>query len=166
MSNRKDKQARRLARKRKAQRRQPSPAQDLLFERVRSSEHFKDVEVVRGTGIKEKMSDVILHFAEPLQDEDGDIPAEMIDFAIFVWNASLMSEELQKQALKDLENRIPRHDRGARQELRMLTRMLLDRKATHFADNKRMIFDYQIDDTAHSLHLKVVSTPPEGYQPG
>ena len=161
VSNRKDKQAQRVARKRKAQRRQALSAQEALFKRVQSSEYFKNVEVVRGVGITEKMSDVILRFAEPLQDEDGDLGANQVRLAIMIWNASLLPEETQAEALQEIQEIIPRHHREARREMLELIDELLERKETHFSENKRIIIDYDIRDTARGLHLNVVSTPPQ-----
>ena len=166
MSNRKDKQTRRLARKRKVQRRQAPSAQEALFKRVQSSEYFKDVELIRGAGIKEKMSDVILRFAEPLQDEDGDLGPNQVRLAIMIWNASLLPEKEQAEALQEIQEIIPRHHREARREMLELIDDLLGRKATHFADNKRVIIDYDIRDTARGLHLNVVSTPPQDFTAG
>jgi len=112
MARRKDKQARRSARKRKAQKpraqeqAQPS-SQEVLFKRIQSSDYFKNTQVVRNTGDLEKMSDVIHRFAEPLQDENGDVPANMLRFAILVWNASLLPKEEQEEAFRDIIKALP-----------------------------------------------------------
>jgi hypothetical protein len=170
MSAKKDKQARRLARKRKAQksrvqqRSQPS-TQKGLFKRVQSSEYFKNTKLIPNTGEVEKMSDVILRFAEPLQDEYGVVPPDMIRFAILVWNASVLPKEAQDQAFKDINKIIPNDDRKARQEMLMVISMLLERKDNYFSDNKRFIVDYNIRESSRRIHLDVASTLPEGYNP-
>jgi hypothetical protein len=170
MASKKDKQARRLARKRKAQKSrvqqhsQPVGQQDL-FKRIQSSEYFKNTQVVQSTGELEKMSDVIHHFAEPLQDENGDVPANMIRFAILVWNALLLPKDKQEEAFRDIIKALPGNERGVREGALLAIGMLLKRKERYFSDNKRVIIDYEITETEDMLNLNVVSTVPEGYNP-
>ena len=159
----KDKKARRLARKRKVQR-SPQPAgRQLLLKRARTSEHVKDAQVLVNPAGTEKMSAVILHFAEPFQDAYGVVPPKMIQFAILVWNASLLPQDAQPHAIKTIVNLVPVTEREARREIVLLTRMLLERKAKYFADNTRYITDYHITESAHRINLNVVSTVAEGY---
>ena len=170
MANRKDKQARRLARKRKAQksrapRRSLLSSQEALFKRIQSSEHFRNVEVIRNAGNLEKMSDVIYRFAEPLQDENGDLPANMIRFAILVWNASLLPKDGQEEAFRDIIKALPEKERGVREGTLLAIAMLLERKEKYFSDNKRVIIDYDIAETEDMLNLNVVSTVPKEYNP-
>jgi hypothetical protein len=171
MSNRKDKQVRRLARKRKAQkprvkqRSQPS-SQEALFKRIQSSEYFKNTEVILNDDRLEKMSDVIHRFAEPLQDENGDVPANMLRFAILVWNASLLSKDKQEEAFRDIIKALPGKERGVREVALLAIAMLLERKEKYFSDNKRVIIDYDITETEDMLNLNVVSTVPNEYNPG
>lgn len=165
MAAKKDKQARRLARKRKGQKRNLPSTQQAVFKRVQSSEYFKNTKLIPNTGEVEKMSDVILRFAEPLQDEYGIVPSDMIRFAILVWNASILPKESQDQAFKDIDNLIPRDDRESRQEMLMTISILLERKEKYFSDNKRFIVDYNIRESDRRIHLDVASTFPEGYRP-
>jgi hypothetical protein len=170
MAAKKDKQARRLARKRKAQKSreqrssQPS-SQEALFKRIQSSEYFKNTQVIQSTGELEKMSDVIHRFAEPLQDENGDVSSNMIRFAILVWNASLLPKDKQKEAFRDIIKALPENERGVREGALLAIGMLLERKEKYFSHNKRLIIDYDITETEDNLNLNVVSTVPEGYNP-
>jgi len=165
MTAKKDKKARRLARKRQAQRRTPSLGQQVLLQRVRASQHGHNTQVMVNPAGTEKMSEVILRFAEPFKDDDGLVPRAMLEIAIIMWNASFMPMEMQKKAVEDIVNVFPRDDREARREMLLTAHMLLERKKQHFSDNKRMIIDYHITESAHSIHLDVVSTVPEGYHP-
>ena len=161
----KDKKARRLARKRKVQR-SPQPAgRQILLKRARTSEHVKDAQMLVNPAGTEKMSAVILHFAEPFQDAYGVVPPKMIQFAILVWNASLLPQDAQPHAIKTIVNLVPVTEREARREIVLLTSMLLERKAKYFADNTRYIMDYHITESAHRINLNVVSTVAEGYDP-
>jgi len=170
MARRKDKQARRLARKRKAQkpraqRQSQLSSQEALFKRVQSSDYFKNTQVVRNTGDLEKMSDVIHRFAEPLQDENGDVPANMLRFAILVWNASLLPKDEQKEAIRDIIKALPGKEKGLREGALFAVGILLERKKKYFSENKRIIIDYDITETKDMLNLNVVSTVPKGYNP-
>jgi hypothetical protein len=70
MTAKKDKKARRLARKRKVQRRTPSSGQQVLLNRVRASQHLHNTQVMVNPAGTEKMSEVILRFAAPFKDND------------------------------------------------------------------------------------------------
>jgi len=166
METKKNKQARRLARKRKTQRStQPLSGQQILLKRARTSEHFKDTKVIVSPHGIEKISEVILRFAEPLQDEYGVVPPNMIRLAIPVWNASFLREDAQKQAIKNIVKIVPVTEREARREMILIISMLLERKENYFADNKRIIMDYHITESAHRLNLDVVSTVAEDHTP-
>ena len=163
MAAKKDKKARRLARKRKAQRSQQPSGRQALLKRAQASEIFKDAKVIVNPAGTEKMSEVILRFAEPLQDEYGVVPPNAIRFAIVVWNASLLPKEGQHKAIKNLTEILPVTDREDRLEMLSAVSMLLERKEKYFADIKRAIVDYQITETAHRINLDVVSTVAENF---
>ena len=111
------------------------------------------------------MSEVILRFAEPFKDAYGMVSKEMLEIAIIIWNASFMPKEMQKKAVEDVINVFPQENREARREMFLIAHMLLERKKQYFSDNQRMIMDYHITESAHSIHVDVVSTVPEGYHP-
>src|SRR5262249_31670181 len=157
MAPKKDKQARRLARKRKVQHRTPSSGQQVLLNRVRASQHFHNTQVLVNPAGTEKMSEVIFRFAEPFKDEYGMVPKEMLEIAIILWNASFMPSDMQRKAVEDVVNVLPRDDSEARREMLRTAHMLLERKKQHFSDNKRMIMDYHITESAYSIHVHVVS---------
>ena len=128
MAAKKDKQARRLARKRKAQRRTPSSGQQILLNRVRASQHFHNTQVMVNPAGTEKMSEVILRFAAPFKDHDGLVPRAMLEIAIIIWNASFMPKDMQRKALEDVVNVFPSDDSEARREMSFIAHMLLERK--------------------------------------
>ena len=165
MASKKDKQARRLARKRKAQRRKQPSGQQVLLKRVQASEHLKNVKIIQNTGETEKMSDVILRFAESLKDEYGIIPPNMIRFAILVWNVSILKKGEQEEVIKYIENIMPDPDEEMREIMVSIIDMLLERKEKYFSDNNQFIVDYNIRESSRRINLDVVSILPEGYNP-
>src|SRR5262249_15737919 len=102
MTAKKDKKARRLARKRKEQHHTPSSGQQILLKRVHASQHFHNTQVLVNPAGTEKMSEVILRFAEPFKDHDGLIPRAMLEIAIILWNASFMPSDMQWKAVEDI----------------------------------------------------------------
>jgi hypothetical protein len=166
MSAKRARKQQRRARKRQAQRaRQPS-AQQILLKRAQTLNYLKDAQIVVNPGDLEKMSDVILQFAEPLiQGPAGVISKNAIRLAMTAWNASLLPRNEQLQTLKALVDMLPEGDQEARRELVAAFDMLLARKQRYFANNKRVIFDYQITESADMVHLDVISTPGKAYHP-
>src|SRR6266850_2043013 len=128
MAPKKDKQARRLARKRKVQHRTPSSGQQVLLNRVRASQHFQNTQVMVNPAGTEKMSEVILRFAEPFKDHDGLVPRAMLEIAIILWNASFMPSDMQRKAVEDIVNVLPSDNTEARRAMFLTAHMLLERK--------------------------------------
>ena len=165
MAAKKDKQARRLARKRKAQRHTPLSGQQIVLNRVHASQPFHNTQVLVNPAGTEKMSEVIFRFAEPCKDAYGMVPKEMLEIAIILWNASFMPSAMQRKAVEDVVNVLPSENTEARRELFVIAQRLLERKKQYFSDNQRMIMDYHITESAHSIYVDVMSTVPEGYHP-
>jgi len=137
MAAKKDKQARRLARKRKEQRRTSSSGQQVLLNRVRASPHFHNTQVIVNPAGTEKMSEIILRFAEPLKDEYGMVPKAMLEIAIILWNASFMPSAMQRKAVEDVVNVLPSENTEARRELFVIAQRLLERKKQYFSENQK-----------------------------
>ena len=93
------------------------------------------------------------------------VPKEMLEIAIILWNASFMPSDMQRKAVEDVVNVLPSENTEARRELFVIAHRLLERKKQYFSDNQRMIMDYHITESAHSIHVDVMSTVPEGYHP-
>jgi hypothetical protein len=106
----------------------------------------------------EKMSDVILRFAEPLKDAYGSMTEKVIFFAILVWNASLLPHNAQVDAIKAIVEKLAETDRELQVHCLAYITILLDRKQKMFAENRRFILDYHVSESSGHLHLDVVST--------
>jgi hypothetical protein len=150
MAPKKDKHARRLARKRKAQRSTLPSGQQVLLKRVRASEHFPNMQVIANPAGTEKMSEVIFRFAAPFKDAYGMVQKEMLEMAIILWNASFMPSDRQRKAVEEVVNVIPKDNVEARRDMFLLAHMLLERKKQYFSENKRLI-------TLHSPHQFPIS---------
>jgi hypothetical protein len=166
MTAKKERKQQRRAKKRKAQRVSQPSGQQMLLRRAQQSDTLKNAQIVVNPGNTEKMSDVILRFADPLlHGANGIVEKNVIRFAIGVWNASLLPPPAQAEALQSIVAILPEDDHDARRELVAAMFMLLARKQTYFADNTRVILDYQITQSGDMLHLDVVSTLGKDYHP-
>lgn len=167
MTAKKDRKQQRRAKKRKVQRTSQPSGQQILLQRAQTSDYLKDAQIVVNSGETEKMSEVILRFADPiLHGADGVIDKNAIRFAITVWNASLLPTNEQTEALKTLVNMLPEGDKAARRELVAAIYTLLARKQHYFAHNTRVILDYHITQAGDRLDLDVVSTLEKDSNPG
>jgi hypothetical protein len=117
----------------------------------------------------EKMSKVIVDFAEPLLDQVEDDRAARITLgmAIVAWNAALLPdterEEVMAPFLRNLEG-----EAGSllAKEADQVFHMLLERKRALFADNARAILGYEIVEGGEGLRLNVASTLAERVERG
>ena len=106
-----------------------------------------------------KMSEVLLDFAEPLLNNVGcdELFEDVISFAIICWNASFLPEKEQKKIISSLVDEMAKSDVLLRLSIGSDVRMLLERKKRFFADEKRMIINYEIIEENGSRRLLAMS---------
>jgi hypothetical protein len=129
-------------------------ARALLLGRHRKAPESENALILVDQPGFEKMSQVILDFAQPwLKDaEDEDDMRGILSAAIFAWNLSLLSEkDCGIEFQKHLVPKLPRQHQ-------ITMRKMITRKRTHFASNHRAIIDYQIGTKGDALDLHVVTT--------
>ena len=109
---------------------------------------------------KEKMSEVLLEFAEPLTNEcEGDKAFyNALQLSAIAWNSSFFPfKERNKLIDRDINKYInDNYDREIAKEI--LSRML-ERKKKNFSHIKTMIVDFQISYRDGQRHLNVMSAP-------
>ena len=131
----------------------------------RKSHHPEyEVEPLRRTETSgyRKMSEVLLDFARPLLDEYGDDDFQsIIAFSAACWDISFMPEEKQQKELINFMDVMEITDPADRQQVENQARMLLERKKSLFADDKRMVMNYRIVDEGGYNRLFVLSSPLE-----
>jgi hypothetical protein len=125
------------------------------------------------TRAQEKMSEVILDFAEPflegISDEMG--WKTVLGFAILCWNIALAPEEEQEESLANVLGdlgKAAKNDPSAIDSLEAIARMLLYRKKALFPNNKRPILSYEIVEKGDEMTLLVTSSldlPPSPTKP-
>jgi hypothetical protein len=120
-----------------------------------------ELEVLQSSPKFEKMSEIIIDFAEPLLDvaENTQSQKQAITTAILGWNLAL----LQKEAHPDQLNKIKKTLHTATNsdqlgnEVSEVLNFLGSRKDTLYPEINRMIVDYELIDTPQGFHLNVVS---------
>ena len=140
------------------------PGHNKLLARVRESS-LVEGGVIVDSPANEKISRVILDFAEPLlkQSNNGWDMEGAIGMAILVWNAALMPDGSMKEELvNEICKCFPPGQGTDPMEFKMLTKkivgLLWERKKKEFASYKRFIVDYQFEQKGEGFNLNVCST--------
>ncbi len=110
-----------------------------------------------------KMSEVILDFAEPLLDaiDDDELFERAIGCAVVCWNLSFLMEKKQQRQVRSIVNEFDKSDLLTRFGAEDCVRMLLERKKAFFADEKRMVLNYQVVEEEGQHRLLVASVLAE-----
>jgi hypothetical protein len=150
--------------KRRAQQTAPPPmlnaAQASLARRVRD----RDANITlrfNPPGV-EKMSEVLLQFAEPILDRLAPIEEirTTLFFAMTLWNYSLLPAEARSES-KGLLREVMSDPWS-----RSVAQRLLERKAQLFPDNRRMLYDLEVSQEGDQLRVNVVSVLPGPHTAG
>lgn len=140
---------------------QSQKALDNLAQRVQKGPLSQHVEgVVQNPQGQVKMSEVLEDFVEPyLEEIEGyEAKCNFIAIAVLAWNLAILPEAARPAAKEGLQRqsqqkRLP-EDQGV---LDALLDELMARKLQYFADNRRLIMDFQFEDIGDQYHLSVAS---------
>lgn len=133
----------------------------ILLERIKKSEFFEGKKVVASES-KEKMSEIIMDFAEPMLSNlnDNETKKKAINVAILVWNAFVLPKKERDQTIKKLIFTLSLSD--SKRDLaisKTIINALMQRRKKYFSYNKRIIIDYQFSRKGEDLRLDVASMP-------
>jgi hypothetical protein len=126
-----------------------------------------DLDILDGSAIGlPRLSETILAYASPLL-EDAETKEERsscIALAVTAWNASFLPDDRWRQSLWEGEGRpIPSDDEW--RDLEQLLSRMVELKRAFFADEARMVLDYELSFERGRARLFVASTmaeaPPE-----
>ena len=138
-------------------------ATDILLQRVRESEHFKDHGVLIETPGLVRMSRVLLDFAKPYIDpyDDHDLKRAIMSLAIIAWNISLLPQLGTEENLVKLITPVLGSKPSATHlaEHNKQLRGMVAHKERFFPQYDRVIFDYEIKFVGEEMRLAVVSKP-------
>ena|GEM_PF-4669259 len=117
-------------------------------------------ELIRDSTL-EKMSDILLEYAKPFMDTvESDNKEEYenaIRISMMLWNCAIMQEgaKSRKEIMKMLKPAMPDA------ESKSVVKYMLERKRQMYPDNRRMMINYELSETADGFHLYVASTVSE-----
>ena len=109
---------------------------------------------------KEKMSEVLLEFAEPLTAacEDDKSFYNALQISAIAWNASFFPpKERDKTTNESIDEYIS--DKNERETTKEILLKMVKRKEQDFPDIKRMIIDFQVSYRDGERHLYAISSP-------
>ncbi len=109
------------------------------------------------SGGAEKMSEVLMEFLEPYTKHwktEEDL-RKLLTLGIVAWNAALVTGSTRDELIQSTSEVIPPE---LRQGLRSILDEMIQRKESYFANNKRMIIDYELTMGPAGPYLSVIST--------
>jgi hypothetical protein len=114
-----------------------------------------------------KLSDVMWEYAEPLlADATGpEDRAVAIKMAILLWNATLVGRVEARTTVLAAIRKAADGDPEAETGLLDIARVMEERKRLLFADDRRLVVDHMLTETATGPHLMVISTPLDAQTP-
>lgn len=108
-----------------------------------------------------KMSEVLEAFVEPYLDfaQTRSQRETLFSIAVFAWNLAILPESGRQAAIDELiKVNLKGSSLLAEQDMREIIAELIARKQNFFANNKRYIVDFELQDTDKQFHLSVAST--------
>ncbi|MDQ7001613.1 MAG: hypothetical protein Q9N02_02850 [Ghiorsea sp.] len=110
---------------------------------------------------KNKLSEVILDYAEPLtNDVDGlDEESKAISMSIIFWNASLMGKQEATESLVKFIDLIGNNTKGFKNDFYNIFNIMRERKQKYFKSDNRFIVNYSLSENDEGLYFVVASTP-------
>jgi MFS superfamily sulfate permease-like transporter len=156
----------RKKKKKKAAKRKPfnQQAREVIEKRLNEQRLFGNTKIVFQENInKEKMSEVLLDFAQPLLDHCGDDDDEafrnMLAFAVCSWNMALVPRRTRDKMWTDTINTICGFDLERRKFAEYHLTLLEKRKNELYPDNHRFIVDIEVRCDKNNRRVFVASTP-------
>jgi len=136
-----------------------NPTIEVLRRKVEENSLFKDRMAWSKKRHKEKMSEILLDFAEPWLEDAPDFEAkrDTISFAIICWNCAVAQERGAEGNLDMILKKVG-HGKDFVKGFKSFAEPMLQRKRMLFADNKRFIMDWQYVEEDDCNRLYVVST--------
>ncbi len=134
-----------------------------LEQKVKQGYLGKNVQLVTNLKGEVKMSEVLEDFVDPYlhtvqraQDFNS-----LIKLAILAWNCALRPKKEKKQIINERVKELgSKGDVLVRQDLTDFLNELITRKNNFFADNKRVIYEFNLQGSWPKMHISVASSLP------
>jgi hypothetical protein len=134
---------------------------DRLLRKAKERANNSELEVLTASPGIEKMSEIIIDFAQPLLDAATNAQAQKqaITTAIIGWNLSLFPKKEQVAQIEEIKNLLNSSTNSdqLRNEAIEIFNFLLARKKSLYPEINRLVVDYELIETPKGFHLNVVS---------
>jgi len=129
-----------------------------LVQKVKKQAADHGHDVMFDTSNPQKMSDIIIHYAEPLLEAAKTYEDEekAIVMAITLWNKAIVPEDEQQEIIDSVAFKTFKGNDSA--EFNQTLAYFMERKQVLYPDVNRMILDYDCTQTPDGLYLNVAST--------
>ena len=109
-----------------------------------------------GRILKDKMSAVLIDFAEPLFEftADRDIVCQI---AMIAWNLAIIAKSERGQMLEEAIKELSGEDYKVEVDFRTLLTVMIQRKIMLYPNNKRLMLNYSISGQKENAKLHVAS---------
>jgi hypothetical protein len=107
-----------------------------------------------------KMSEVLEEYVEPYADSAPNYSQrqKLFELAIIAWNLAMMPESGRKVMIDEFLQQGIKGNRLIQQDARKVLEAMMVRKQEFFADHRRYIIDFKLQDLGDQFHLSVAST--------
>jgi hypothetical protein len=136
-----------------------------FLEKVKRYPIAKGKEILVNPTDRDKMSQVLLDFIDPLLENFGsEIPVKtVLGVGIMAWNLSLFSEGERRKLLVQVVKDLSPETEDVKAMYETIT-WLIDRKKQYFDRHKRHILEFRLSDFGHRYGLQVFSVDVPGNQ--
>jgi uncharacterized protein YaaR (DUF327 family) len=138
---------------------------DNLQKKVKES--GEDIKLIQNPESEEKMSEVLEEFVKPyLEFSDNHVARkELFSTAVAAWNLALLPDDKRSACLTEMiESSVDKIDKLTQQNLREIFNEMVARKLDLFPNNKRIIYNFQLQESKNKFYLSVASSliePPD-----
>ena len=141
-----------------AKRREAKKRRKVIKRRVQV--HSKNVRIIPAEYVStNKLSEVVLDYAEPLINAVSDNEEKAIRFSVTLWNASLLPKQKALEIIEPSLDDMANGNQLIQKEFHTMFEMMYNRKQSLFSNDKRFIVDYSLEENDEGFYLQVASTP-------
>jgi hypothetical protein len=137
-------------------------ARSILLDKMRDSPEFDDAIILDEHPDLQKMSEVLLEYAEfltkALPADDDKAFRKAVGIAVMCWNATLAPKHEREEILHEFISQTSRDDILPAEELREILNFMIQRKMQLFKNNRRWIISYEIKSTKRDREVYVISS--------
>lgn len=124
-------------------------------------ESGEDIKLIQNPEGVEKMSEILEEFVKPyLKYADNHVTRkELFSTAVVAWNLALLTEDQRSECLTEMiASSVDKVDKLTQQDLREMFNEMVARKLNLFPNNKRIIYNFQLQESKNKFHLSVASS--------